>query len=166
MGPGVSGPWATYLAQGLGLLRRTAASVGRIGVRQCQFRYHGAGFVIGHGLLLTMGYPAAPEVFFVGGAFEGARSAEVMAELFLHQFGVKRLAPGRITTLPPDLPSASATFAYDATRLAGCAGAPIIDFQRGQALGVHVGQDAAGGNLGQATCHLITELRLAGAAHF
>ena len=94
------------------------------------------GLKIGEQLVLApertvyaVGIPGRPEPWSGPGdppAYH--ETLQVIAELFADMFGVKRLAPGRVTRLPAALPQGQGrVFAHDCSTLAGSSGSAVAD---------------------------------------
>jgi len=94
--------------------------------------------------ICVLAYPSVADVFHGGERFSGGETADIMGQIVLDHFGLKRLAPGRILASPA---TSAKALRYDASPLAGSPGAPVIDLRRGTAVGIHLGRDREGFNL-------------------
>jgi Trypsin-like peptidase domain len=100
-----------------------------------------------------VGFPAEPfEWLFGGKPPAGYETTEVLAHLFGGSFGIKRLAPGKITRGPGELPNDPKKWicAHDSSTLGGNSGSCIVDLGVDglRVLGLHFGGVARGQNWG------------------
>jgi hypothetical protein len=87
--------------------------------------------------LMSNEISTAPEnrkIFVVGYAFPDPRvPSAVQAQIFGPEIGVKRVMPGSILRVEPNL------IVYDATTTSGTAGSPVVDLDSGKVIAVHWG---------------------------
>lgn len=75
--------------------------------------------------IAVLGYPA----------YDDRNDPGDMQRIFGSVYGVKRLAPGRVTAVDPK----DGVIYHNATTLGGCSGGVIIDLATGEAIGLHFG---------------------------
>ena len=94
--------------------------------------------------LYLVGFPARPSTFQGAGAPPGGHETSlVMESVFAWMFGVKTLAPGRVSMCPGNLQSDTRAwvFSHDASTLAGNSGSAVVDLSvdGARVIGLHFG---------------------------
>lgn len=97
--------------------------------------------------LYVVGFPVRPQAFFGTGAPPaGKETAEVMESVFGWKFGVKKLAPGRVTAATGQLPGdvKSWVFSHNGSTLGGNSGSCLVDLgiDGARVIGIHFGGEA------------------------
>lgn len=71
-------------------------------------------------------------------ARDGRNEPDALQQIFRGVYNVKRLLPGRIISTKPyqHLPNEFITLVHDCTTLGGCGGAPLVDLETGEVLGI------------------------------
>ena len=103
----------------------------------------GAGGLVRNGAVAAIGIAGRPRSWNGTGTPPPYRETQqVIAELFRDSFGVKRLAPGRVSQLPEMITDGqSRVFAHDCSTLVGNSGSAIVDLASDghRLMGVHFG---------------------------
>ena len=111
----------------------------------------------------VLGFAGRPLNWYKDGApLPGFETVDVLTRLFQQKFGIKRLAPGRVTTGVGQIVGDQQhwVFSHDASTLGGNSGSCVVDLSEDglRVLGLHFGGSARAQNWAHAASHLSEQL--------